>query len=60
MFDIGFEIKLQIIRHADLEDAEILSNNYVQLLYGVSDDPTKQRYRYLRAEAIRRIEELTI
>lgn len=59
MYNIDeFDIKLQIIRHADLEDAEILSINYSQLIVTINDESVKSTYLMLQQEAINRVKEL--
>ena len=55
---IDFETKVQIIKSADLEDAEILTENYTQLIYDAVDSEVKNKYIILRTTATQRIKEL--
>lgn len=53
-----FDIKLQIIRNADLEDVKILSVNYSQLVVTIDDELMKSKYIELQKETAARIREL--
>lgn len=57
---IDFETKVQIIKTADLEDAEILTENYTQLIYDAVDSEVKNKYIILRTTATQRIKELKL
>ena len=55
---MDIDTKLQIIRHADLEDAEILFNNYDMLFYANDDVDMQNEYFQLKTEATFRIQVL--
>jgi len=56
---IEFEEKVEIIKHADLEDAVILTQNYSQLILDTpEEDDLKKKYIILRTTAQQRIKEL--
>ena len=55
---IDFETKVQIIRTADLEDAQILVENYDQLIYESNDSSIKDVYVILKKTAKQRVTEL--
>ena len=55
---IDFDTKVQIIKTADLEDAEILTENYTQLILDAVDSDVKDTYIILRTTARQRIKEL--
>ena len=55
---VDFDVKLQIIKTSDLEDAEILTENYTQLIYDTIDVEAKNTYIILRTTARQRIKDL--
>ena len=56
---VDFDERVEIIKHADLEDAEILTQNYSRLIKDTpEEDDRKKKYIILRLTAQQRIKEL--
>lgn len=51
--------KISIIKHADIDDANILKSNYSYLIGRVSNLDERQQLIILRTNALLRIQELT-